>query len=457
MEIRLNRTVLRAGCILATVCCTLSGCDLTASDTEEIVVVAEGRGIPAVVIDYDMDVRDFWAQHPANPTSPAYLDSAEIRHPAPLINVTSDHGGDITSAITAAMEAGGGTLLFGESTYTLPAGAIYLFDTNGVHFIGAGAGKTTIRATAKDSAFDILRSSTAYRAALAAGENPGDPDVIETYEDPDALDDQVSDFYFEGITFDGAGVSSNMVSFTAAEDAWFRDCVFHNILGSPASSHNGAVGSHAWSNNIWFENCTWSGTGNHAFVLDGTHGSGAVNCEVQFDLYPTAMEFWSNYDCTHKDAYTEGSDEVYEPQEIRMGRYIVVDECRFGATGAKNVMAISVKASDVLIQNNRMGPRGGNYFVKWSSGYGDMVEQRSDGLDYMYSDLFLLNNEIERIDNFLIVSGNQGYAQPPDAQTRIGGYTVRDNTVGSVFVEEIAIQNSAYVDGPAVVTGNSWQ
>lgn len=435
----------------------------TGTPAGEIDVVSDGRGIPSVVIDYNMDVRDFWAQHPANPNSNAYLATADIQHPAPQIDITTDHGGDVAAAIAAVMAAGGGTLTFGEGVYTLPPSAIYLFDTSGVHFVGAGASKTTIQATAKDSAFDILRSSTAYRAALSAGQNPGDPDVIDTYEDPDALDDQVSDFYFEGITFDGAGVSSNMVSFTAAEDAWFRDCVFHNILGSPASSHNGAVGSHAWSNNIWFENCTWSGTGNHAFVLDGTHGSGAVNCEVQFDLYPTAMEFWSNYDCTHKNAYTAGSNENYEPQEIRMGRYIVVDGCTFGATGSKNVMAISVKASDVLIQNNKMGlygdpdSLGGHYFVKWESGYGNMVEQLNDGLDYIYSDLFVLNNEVAKINNFLIVSGNQAFASPPEAQTRVGAYTVQNNTVGSIFVEEIAIWSGDYVDGPATVTSNSWQ
>jgi hypothetical protein len=228
-------------CLVAFVTCFVALTDIASS-----VVRAQGSawdGVPSLSPNFSQDVETWWTAHPFNPDSSQYRPN--ITSPTPVVNVLTQHGGNIQSAIDA-LPATGGTLNLPAGTYT---SSFSLLGKSNVHIIS-------------DTGALIRTSSESHIAGCAeALDYPAFArDVIarEPVEYACATSNRIRNIYLRNITFDGANVSQSALLIRAARDTVFDNVTFQNYV-DPGSGHTGLVNGSAMLDNIWFRNSRFVG------------------------------------------------------------------------------------------------------------------------------------------------------------------------------------------------------
>jgi hypothetical protein len=270
-------------------------------------VAAESIGVPRIAVDYEQDVRTWWAGHRFNPHSPGHRPA--IASPEPVIDVAEVHArhpqsesAGIEEALALLPEAGG-TLYFPKAhgPYVVtkqPFDArnrykgfapVQILRRSNIHFLSDGA---TIRGKS------FLRISSQEFADHRTEDNP------------------VRNFYFKNITFDADG-DANAVSAEGVRDVVFDDCRFVNLGRETRNYGRGAVYQISMSDNWWFRRCHFEGGGRWGWFADGTHGSGLIDCTFDGDANAAVMIFtnddvnrrWSGYvvvyNCTFRGPYQD--------------------------------------------------------------------------------------------------------------------------------------------------------
>ncbi len=411
-------------------------------------------GVPQLPIDYNADVEiDWWAFHPFNAESSTY--NPNILSPEPFVNV-SDYGNDLSAALSALPTDGGTIVLENGQTYFVPQTGISLEDRNNIHIISSG--NATIKAP--DDFTGIPRpgggvSSTMIQVMPVPGDWHDD-----NYANNYALANPSRNFYFKNITFDGNNVAGSSINFWATQDVVFDNCVFFGASGVQ-EIHIGA-----WSNNFWARGCTFKGTADHALLWDGTHGSGILNCSFEHNISGSvSIVFLSNDDCT-RDVINDGSNYgTWQPEEIRLGNYIVVSNCTFGVNATDGKVAVAASARNILVKNNTL-LTGAYRFYEIGPRCTQMTHPYAmPGYDYEFFDNRIVGNTVlGNLNQFVNIKSSPNDNCTPAGQTSngqpngslTGWYQVRGNVVSIVttnFVNEEAASGNPIV-GDNLVCGN---
>ncbi len=446
-------------------------------------------GVPEINIPYGDDVEtDYWAYHPYNEDSPNYnpliLSQDSDGNPYTVYDVDDNYGGDIAQAVQAAMDAYAADpnekakiLLTAGITYFVPDEAIKIYETSHLHFMCEG-GTATIKAPATFTGFPTVGGGTSNNM-IHIQAHAGDP-MEDNYEANNLTQTwkylaPVRDFYFSNILFDMNGVADKAVGFLITKDVVFDNCEFINYL---------SYASHAvcFSDNIWFRSCDFtSTTGQMAVLFDGTHGCGFLDCDVDFNT-DYGFNFYTNNDCT-VDA---DLDCELDPNEMRMTKYLVVADNRFGLDGGSMTEVVSVSGSQILVKNNELG--GDAYvFAQQKSGCNFNTGRRVHAPFY-YTNFRVVGNTVNSgvtlNDFFRITNHNNDNCEPADPASPCtnpadysgytGNYEVRGNVINGgvlnparnyhsypnppfVTHEEFTGTNANAILTPNYVCGNCYQ
>ncbi|MBD3376281.1 hypothetical protein GF406_14685, partial [candidate division KSB1 bacterium] len=430
-------------------------------------------GVPELPLDYNGDVEDdWWANHVFNPDSPTYnpniLSQFTDGTPYTIYDVTNDYGGSLQNALDAVPlhpDSAAVVLLQGGTTYQVPTTGLEIAGRNHIHFI-AENGNATIQAPSGFTG--IPRDNGSFNNTMINIQGqPGDWHD-DNYASDYALANRTRDFYFKNIIFDANNQAGTGVSIWTAKDIVFDNCEFVGATGIQ-ELHSGA-----WGDNIWVRGCHFYGTASHAILLDGTHGSGVLNCSIDYDYYPSAVEFFSNDDCS-RDVNDNG---IWDPEEMRLGNYIAVVNNSFGENGSNNVSALGAAARNFLVCDNTVYGNG-HRFVSLQSRCSQMVHgPLMPSYEYEFVDARIVNNTVfGSLNEFVAVYSSDdqstqdsprsrctGYERPYETSdggactSVIGRYQIRGNvapgfTNQSDFVDEYP-NNLDPIAGPNVVCGN---
>lgn len=394
------------------------------------------EGVPTIAelssanTGYQADgVVTWWQNHKFNPDHSSQI--TKIKSTTPIIDVYADYASDIQAAIDA-LPATGGTLFFAPTTFEIPEKGLYLAEKNNVHFIGT-AGKTVFIAQSRETMITL---------ECGPGEISGYPDC---YSQP------TSNYLFENIIFDGNNVSNKALSLYSVKNVLVRNCTFKNYLthenGGDAMIHSGA-----WADNIWIIDSVFTGRGKHAIILDGTHYSGIINSSFDHYIYPTAIIFLSNDDLSRDVDY----DSTWDPNEIRLSNYIVIEGNTFGAAGDKNVSSISGHLRNSLIQENTVKGNG-HFFAHFDA----RCSQIAVNTNLVYEFYFhkILNNTIDGRMNYFaeFYDGHNNNCVPAGSTSYLGKYDISNNTInGGIVVLPIRHCNSDHtIQTPNTISGNT--
>lgn len=433
---------------------TASASGLT-SDNVNITIIDYGhQGVPQFTLDYTADVeRDWWAFHPFNKNAPTY--NPNIISPEPFLDI-ADYGNDIQAAINA-LPAEGGTIVFENGqTYFVPATGISIEARSNIHFISNG--NATIKAPSNFTGIPQPDGAT-VNAMFQIMPVPGDWHD-DNYINNAALANPARNFYFKNLTFDGNAKVETGLNFWATSDVVFDNCTFYGATGLQ-EMHIGA-----WSNNFWARGCSFKGTANHALIWDGTHGSGILNCSFENTISGSVqIVFLSNDDCT-RDVINDGNNYgTWQPEEIRLGNYIVVADNTFGVNSSSGKVAIAASARNILVKNNSM-LTGAYRFYEIGPRCTQMTHPYDmPGYNYNFFDNRIIGNVVQgNLTQFVNIKTNPNTnctgsehtsnGQPNGSQT--GWYQVRGNVVGIVtanFVNEDEASGNPVV-GDNTVCGN---
>jgi len=445
-------------------------------------------GVPQITIPYGDDVEtDYWAYHPYNEVSPNYnpliLSQAGDGTPYTVYDVDNNYSGDISQAVQAAMNAfdtnpdeKAKILLTAGNTYFVPQTAIKISETSHLHFVCEG-GTATIKTPANFTGFSTSNGMAKNMIHIQA--YSGDP-MTDNYEANGLTQTwkylaPVSNFYFSNILFDMNNVAEKAAEFIIAKDVVFDNCEFINYLSYAAH----AV---CYADNIWFRSCRFtSTTGQMATLLDGTHGCGFLDCDVDFNT-DYGFNFYTNNDCT-VDA---DLDCVLDANELRMTQYLVVANNRFGLDGGSMNEVISVSGSQILILNNELGGDA-NVFAQQKSGCNFNTGRRVHAPFYFTNFRVIGNtvnsgvtlNDFYRITNWSNencepADPNSPCTNPADYSGYTGNYEVRGNVINGgvlnpsrpyhsypfppyVSHEEFTGSNANAILTPNYVCGNCYQ
>jgi hypothetical protein len=333
----------RSGTETGTATITANSPNLSAAQISIDISDYGNDGVPALSPNYGEDVEtEWWAYHQFNPESPNY--NPNIISPEPHINV-STHSNNLLQAIEALPASGGTIVLNDGETYYVPATGISIEGKDNIHIISNG--HATIK-TPDDFTGIPRPGGGVANCMFQIMPVPGDWHD-DNYANNEALANPARNFYFKNITFDGNQMSGTSLNFWATCDIVFDNCQFYGSTGLQ-EIHVGA-----WSNNIWIRGCQFSGSADHAVILDGTHGSGILNCEFEHTVASsTTIVFLSNDDCS-RDVLNEGDNyATWQDEEIRLGNYIVVENCEFGVNSDSGKIPIASSARNLLVKNNTL-------------------------------------------------------------------------------------------------------
>lgn len=403
----------KAGSGTGTAVITASSPGLESAQVEISLTDYGNEGVPGQTLDYTADVETgWWANHIFNENSANY--NPNILSPDPQISV-AEHGGDIQAAIDALPAEGGTIFLPGGQTYYVPATGILLAGKSNIHFISdAGA---TISVPDGYSGIPQEGGGVSMSMFQIQGQ-PGDWHD-DNYASDYALANRAKNFYFKNLTFDGAGKVTTSLNFWTTRDIVFDNCTFYGATGDQ-EIHTGA-----WCDNVWVRGCHFKGSAKHAILWDGTHGSGVLNCTFDYSYYPSAIEFFSNDDCS-RDVNDNGS---WDPEELRLGNYIVVQGCSFGQTGEKNVTAIGAAVRNILVKDNHMYGNG-NAFAHFTSRCSQMVHGPvMPSYEYKFIDLRVVGNRVSgKVNHFVYIKSYNDQNTQDDPRSRCSGYQRPDET-----------------------------
>ncbi len=443
-------------------------------DSKTITITDMGqRGVPEIPIPYGGDVEtDFWAYHPFNSASPTYNPLILSQHadgtPYTEYKVDDEYGGNIGLAVEAAVQAyqddpteKAKILLLGGNTYQVPDTAIFIEETDHMHFVSEG-GIATIKAPDNFVGFDYYLGTSTNMIHIQA--HAGDP-ILDNYQANNLTQTWKylaprKDFYFSNILFDMNNKAAKSVNLTIIKDIVFDNCEFINY--TDYGVHGGC-----YVDNIWFRSCRFtSNTGQMATLMDGIHGSGYLDCDVDFNT-DYGLDFFTTNDVT-VDADLNC---VLDPNEIRMCQYIVIEGNRFGLNGSSVNEVISVSGAQILVKNNVLGGDA-DAFARQKSGCNFNVGRRVHAPFY-YTNFRLVGNTINAgvtLDDFFKISNyTNNLCEPAMATTTCtnptdytgytGEYQIRGNDIKGNVLNPVR-PNHTYPDAPYVThvedpTGNA--
>lgn len=385
--------------------------------------------IPAYPVDYDADVQTWWAGHPFNPESPTYIPIGGIASPSPTIKVRAQYGGDIQAAINA-LPPTGGTLYLEPGRYN---NNWQLVGKSNVHFVSDG-GAILYGGPSNVDGCELALDYSAFSLAV----NKRDQNALAC-----ATTDRIGDIYFKNLTFDGSGSAYYALALSAAKGIVFDNVTFQNYF-DPGDSHRGLVSGSGMVDNVWFRGSHFVGNERYALYLDGTHGSGVVDSQIDYNFGSGGLLFLTNDDFS--DDYNGNG--TWDPDEVRLSNYVVVARNTFGPGGAEGGIptAIQATAANVLIKGNTT-----YRYAQNLAQFDKRCSQRWPGLSYLYYGSRVISNRLEDATNLVTFNGNVA-----SCNDKMGKYEVRDNVVSNGAHLERAVNELGKIDGPNVVT-NNWR
>lgn len=361
-----------------------------------------GAPLPTYPVDWKKDVRDWWAGHPFNPSSPRPF-RGPVASPAPRIDVSyvrEKNPRTTTAGIAEALRLlppSGGTLWFpkdkGPYVVTEPEhvvknlypeyGAIPILRRSNIHFLSDGA---------------VIRSAgTIFNVTSME------------YADRRRVDTPVRNFHFKNLVFDGDGRAQEAVRFDHARDILFEGCIFRNYAGHRPGGprhHPGIISAATKTDNLWCLDCRFE-SGMHGVYWDGTHGSGLVACPFGSGLTHAAALLLTNDDMS-----------PYSPEAQRSSQYVVLAHNRM--SGREGASFVSMSAANVLIAENVVEGPLATLVYNDGKPSGVMPEK----LRYQYYGNRIVRNVLSNVRTLLHV---RGWYESPTRTYDIGRHLVLQN------------------------------
>ena len=388
------------------------------------------EGVPDLPINYTEDALTWWSKHPFNKESVNFR--PEISSPVNQINVLTEYNGDIQAAIDA-LPLSGGTLIFPEATYS---GTFNLIDRDNIHFLGQGNPVLNLTGEIIIAGCQI---STVYAdiSAQVAAKNPTAVECITT--------GRTKNIYFNNLTFDGMNTQLQAMSISASKDIVFDTVTFQNFV-DPKTHHRGLVSGNAVLDNIWFRNVRFAGKERYALYLDGLHGGGVIDSQIDGPFGSGGLLFLTNDDLS-RDYNNNGSLEM---GELRTANHVAV---AYNTFSGYLYNGIAIMGRDSIVYKNTMLATIGNAFVS--------IESKSSHVDrnliYKYIGNMVINNKVKNVKYFTQVFASPTCPLGVNCAVQ-GQYTVKDNLIenASNFLQLVRESNTSFgtVSGPNVVSGN---
>ncbi len=406
-------------------------CTLISSQTVSVVKAAQPwDGVPDLPINYSEDAMSWWNNHPFNKESTNYR--PDITSPSNQVNVQTEYNGDIQSAINSLPETGG-TLVFPEGVYT---GTFSLIDRDNIHFIGQG--NVVINLTA-EGVIAGCQMSTVYSdiSGQVAAKNPTAIECVTS--------GRTKNIYFKNLTFDGMNTQLQAMSLSASKNIVFDNVTFQNFV-DPKSSHRGLVSGNAVLDNIWFRNVRFAGKERYALYLDGLHGGGVIDSQIDGPFGSGGLLFLTNDDLS-RDYNNNGQLEM---NELRTANHVAV---AYNTFNAYLYNGVSIMGRDSLVYKNTVLSTIGNAFVS--------IESKSSHVDkklvYNYFGNIVSENKVKGVKYFTQIFVSPTCPLLTNCALQ-GKYFVTNNNIEtslnfSKLVNE-SVNQFGTITGPNVVADN---
>jgi hypothetical protein len=252
--------------------------------------------------------------------------------------------------------------------------------------------------------------------------------------------------YFRNLIFDGQGTAEEALLIRAAQDVVFDQVTFRNFL-DPKVDHAGLVSGSGMLDNIWFRGVTFEGNERYAIYLDGIHGSGVVDSQIDSAFGSGGLLFLGN------DDFSEDydGDGVWEPNERRISNYIVVDGNTFGTSGSDRTLhtGVSVTGANALVRDNTTF---GN--MVYLAEFVNRCSLRWPQLQYEQFGHVVKGNRVQSVDSLVMVDGTIPANCDGSVPGLIGHFTVKGNITASPPRSGSMVSERSEIEGPNSVIGN---
>lgn len=404
-------------------------------------------GVPKVSADYTKDVETWWNTHPLNPKSPNGIAIGGITQSGPVVNVKQQFNSDIQAAINS-LPVSGGTLYFEPGTYTHN---FQIIGKQNIHFVSDGpdaiivGGPTTSDSLLTESTIAGCTEAityTPFNQALFYSNNAKHAAAL------DCVTNQKGNFYFKNLTFDGNNLSQMAFFLRAVRDVVFDNVTFQNFV-DPKAYHAGFINANSYIENIWCRGCHFKGSQRWAIMLDGVHNGGVINSTFEGYSGSGQIGFLTNDDFTI-DLNKNG---VFDPYEIRITNYAVVEGNQFIASSNTN---ISGTGANMLVKDN-IQTGGSQYFARFA------VKNSARQISYKYYGNVVINNQTKGVQYMSYFGGaeacpNTNFTDPTRCSW-FGNFKVKGNQAqnASTFKEVamIDVLNSDHYDSTSTIIGNN--
>jgi hypothetical protein len=423
----------------------------TATPTRISTASPGGGGVPSVEPNYGLDINTWWASHPLNPNAPGGIAIGAIPNPSPVINLSA--AGDLNGTINSSQCASGCTIVLSDgATY----GSFTAYNLSHVHIIANNGATISGRN-------DVMACSGAENYAQF------DFDVWSNNQTPEpyynngtarqCFQNQVSDWYFNHITFDGGNSANQGLVTAAARDIVCDNCTFQNYAELNVSYEISLWDADRGVDNHWCRQCHFVGSQRMAIFWDGMHGGGIIDSTFESSFYAMFVDVSTNDDFT----IDLNGDGAYSQSEQRDGQYVVFENNVFNAFGPYEGM--NIKGMQSLVDNNTInGSFPGNGTVNF-----DFLRYNAQCSHRMYGSLSNYNNDYHWVlknkingstpifADFDSTSGNAS-TDPGCSNTNVGyvgKYTIDQNTVTSPPAGYVlTVVKGIEMDTPNVASGN---
>lgn len=400
------------------------------------------NGVPRIDPDYNADVEDWWTTHPFNPESAKY--QPLIKSPEPV--VTLEPGANLQEAIDN-LPATGGTLKLTAGEYQR---GFQIIGKSNIHVIGEG--KVIVKGSFRYAGNQWARNYGPYDSAVSR-RGKRIKEVWEAHKKPSM------NYYVKGITFDGENDRVTAINLQRVYDVVIDDCVFENFR-NPNSHHPGTVSGHEGLNNIWCRNSTFKGAGVYVCYLDGTHGSGFINCTIDINKYNGGFLFLTNDDFT-EDINENGKT---DREEERTAKYIVLYGNTYNGNNGGGA-AFQTTGENILFTKNKI-----NGSIKHLCGSDPRWTDSDPEICYHFYNYKIINNEVNTVTDSVLIERNLAMISCPKHikyPPRMGKVTIRDNKFGAVgraLLQQVTLSHPEFhgtgskvaeFDGPNVLKNNT--
>jgi hypothetical protein len=283
------------------------------------------------------------------------------------------------------------------------------------------------------------QTSTVYAdiSAQVAAKNPTAVECITT--------GRTKNIYFKNLTFDGMNTQLQAMSISASKDILFDNVTFQNFV-DPKTHHRGLVSGNAVLDNIWFRNVRFAGKERYALYLDGLHGGGVIDSQIEGPFGSGGLLFLTNDDLS-RDYNNNGSLEM---GELRTANHVAV---AYNTFSGYLYNGIAIMGRDSIVYKNTMLATIGNAFVS--------IETKSSHINrnlvYNYFGNMIINNKIKNIKYLAQVFASPTCPHIVNCSLQ-GQYTVTNNLIEgaanfSQLVREVSTSYGT-ITGPNNVSGN---